>query len=678
MKFLAVFWALFFCRGIVHAQQKDSTNLISEVKIDAYKKPVKLMTSTKSVSIVGENLKNQNNPDRLLESLNLLPGTKMEERSPGSYRLSIRGSTLRSPFGVKNVKIYLDDFILSDATGNTYLNLLDPQLIHNIEIYKGPESGDFGAVTGGTALLKTQNSENKNLGLKTGSYGLFKENINYSNNFGKHFLQLFQSFHTSQSYREQSALNRKNFFIKDQWRYRENHQINTILLYTDLHYETPGGLNASQMLANRKQARPATSTLPGAVEQNAGIYNKTFFAGISHQFPITQALSHFALFQGAYTDFRNPFITNYEKRFENNVAVRTHLNFDKNFTNWSLQTRLGYEGGINKGLVKNFNNVKGIPGNPQNFDRIKTHSGFVFLSQKADYKQTLFMDVSLSLNSVKYEWKRLFPSSESGSKSYKNQLLPNLGVTYLLKDHLSIRGKIGKGNSAPTSEELRSSTQQINLELEPEFGWNKEIGIRKQFGNFLFIEGNYFDFRLQKAILRRQNENGQDYFVNAGGTIQKGFELVAETKNFKINSKIINNLKFWFSGSFYNFKFDHYQKDQEDFSGNRITGVPATSLQSLINFRFFKTLELDYAHFYTSKIDLNDANSVQSEPSLAGTITVRYPFSFKTFDCNFNVQIQNLYNTDYVLGYDINAFGGRYYNPAAKRNFNLGVNFVLK
>ena len=42
----------------------------------------------------------------------------MEERSPGSYRLSIRGSLLRSPFGVRNVKLYLDDFIFTDAGGN--------------------------------------------------------------------------------------------------------------------------------------------------------------------------------------------------------------------------------------------------------------------------------------------------------------------------------------------------------------------------------------------------------------------------------------------------------------------------------------------------------------------------------------------------------------------------------
>lgn len=670
--FLLLF--LFFCSV---SGQSDSTALIAEVTIDAYKKPTKFMTSTKSVAVSGSIFQNQNNPDRLLESLNLLPGTKMEERSPGSYRLSVRGSTLRSPFGVRNIKIYLDDFILSDATGNTYLNLIDPELISRTEIYKGTESGDFGAVTGGTALLKTSDLETKTLGLNAGSYGLFKESLNYSKNFGKHFLQAFQSYHTTDSYREQSALNRKSFFLKDRWNYLENHQLNFMLLFTDLHYETPGGLTLAQMQAKRKQSRPATSALPGATEQNAGIYNKTILAGISHQFPLSENLSHFLVLQGAYTDLRNPFITNYEKRFENNYALRTHLNFEKNIENWFLQTRLGMEYGFNNGIVKNYDNNFGTPADPQNFDDIKTNSGFVFLSQKANFKENLFMEASLSLNSMKYEWQNLYPNIESGSRKFEDQWFPNFGILWLLKDGFSVRGKIGKGSSAPTSEEIRSSTQQINLNLAPEYGWNKEIGIRKQFGNALFLEGNYFDFRLQDAIVRRQNENGQEYFVNAGGTVQKGIEMIVETKNFTLNSKILNQIKFWFSGSFYDFKFKNYKRNDNDYTGNQITGTPSIMLQSLINLKFFDTVFVDYSNFYTSKMYLNDANSVESEPSFVGNIVLRYPLEFEKMKLNFHLQIQNLFNTDYVLGYDINAFGGRFYNPAALRNFNLGmsVNF---
>ncbi|MEN4759924.1 TonB-dependent receptor [Chryseobacterium sp. C39-AII1] len=666
-----------FSASFIFSQERDSATLISEVKIDAYKKPTTFIASTKSVSVVSENLLNQNTPERLLESFNQIAGARMEERSPGSYRISLRGSTLRSPFGVRNVKVYLDDFILSDASGNTYFNVISPELINRMEVYKGPESGDYGAVTGGTVLLQTRNSDQISANLSTGSYGIFNQSFNFSKQIGKHFVEFFQNYYQTDSYREQSKVNRKQIFLKDNFQYSPKGLLRAMMLYSDLDYQTPGGLTLEQMQIDRKQARPATAALPSAKEQNAGIRNKMIIAGLSHEYNFNPNFSHFILVQGSYVDFENPFITNFENRFESNFALRTHFNYQKNFNNISLAYRLGFEGGINDILVKNFDNNKGIEGNPQNFDRVKNTSGFYFLSQKLNIAENFFTDISISLNFNSFDWERTYPRTENGNVHFKNQWLPNFGVTYLFEKGFSIRGKIGKGNSAPTNEEIRSSNQEFNANLRPEYGWNKEIGIRKQFGNSIFVEGSYFDFRMKDAIVRRQNEAGQEYFINSGETVQKGFEILLESKNFNLKNEIFSNFKFRFSGSFYDFKFKNYQQNGNDFSGNEVTGVPKTTINSLLNFTFFNKLSVDYSHFYTSKVPLNDANSVWSDSSLVGNIQFRYPFDLDNIRLNLSLQIQNLYNTDYVLGFDINAFGNRFYNPAAKRNFIFGVNVIL-
>jgi iron complex outermembrane receptor protein len=655
------------------SQKKDSVNLISEVKIDAYKKPTTFIASTKSVSVVSENLLNQNTPERMLESINQIAGARMEERSPGSYRISLRGSTLRSPFGVRNVKVYLDDFILSDASGNTYFNVISPELIDRMEIYKGPESGDYGAVTGGTVLLKTKSSENLSTNLSTGSYGTFNQSFNFSKQIGKHFLEVFQNYYQTDSYRRQSKVQRKKIFVKDNFQYSEKGILKGMVMYSDLDYQTPGGLTLEQMNIERKQARPRTATLPGAEEQNAGIRNKMILAGLSNEYQFNHNFSHFILVQGSYVDFENPFITNFENRFEKNFAVRIHFNYEKMWDKISLGYRFGFEGGMNDILVKNYDNNKGFEGNPQNFDQIKNTSGFYFLSQKLNVSEKLFSDISIILNSNSYDWERLYPRTENGKIDFKNQWLPNFGVTYLFEKGFSVRGKIGKGNSAPTNEEIRSSTQEFNVNLNPEYGWNKEVGIRKQFVNSFFVEANYFDFRLNDAIVRRQNEAGQEYFVNSGKTVQKGFEVLLESKNFDLKNDFFSQLKFRFSGSFYDFKFKNYQQNENDLSGNDVTGVPRTTMNSLVNFTFFKKLYVDYSHFYTSKIPLNDANSVYSKSNLIGNIQFRFPVDFEKTRVNLYLQVQNLYNEDYVLGFDINAFGNRYYNPAAKRNFILGM-----
>lgn len=662
-----------FTASFLLSQKRDSANLISEVKIDAYKKPTVFINSTKSVSIVSENLLNQKTPERMLESINQIAGARMEERSPGSYRISLRGSTLRSPFGVRNVKVYLDDFILSDASGTTYINVISPELLDRIEIYKGPESGDYGAVTGGTVLLKTKSSENLSANLSVGSYGTFNQSLDFSKQMKKHFFEVFQNYYQTDSYRDQSRVQRKQVFIKDNFQYSKKGILKGMLIYSDLDYQTPGGLTLEQMNLNRKQARPQTATVPGAQEQDAGIRNKMILAGLSHEYQFNPNFSHFLLVQGSYVDFENPFITNFENRYEQNFTLRTHFNYEKNWDKISLAYRFGFEGGMNDVLIKNYDNNKGIEGNPQNFDQLKNTSGFYFFSQQLNFNEKLFTDISISLNSNSYNWERLFPKPEMGNAKFKNQWLPNFGLTYLLGKGFSARGKIGKGNSAPTNEEIRSSTQEFNQNLSPEYGWNKEIGIRKQFGNFIFVEGSYFDFRMKDAIVRRQNEAGQEFFVNSGETAQKGFEVLLESKNFNMKNYFFSNFKFRFSGSFYDFKFKNYQQNANDFSGNDLTGVPRTTINSLINFTFFKKLSVDYSHFYTSKMPLNDANSVWSEPNLIGNIQLRFPVDIDRTKMNLYLQIQNLYNEDYVLGFDFNAFGNRYYNPAAKRNFVLGI-----
>ena len=674
-KFPLIFFVCFSLS--VSAQEQDTVITISEVQIDAYKKPSKLISSTKSVSVVLELLMRQNGPERMLEALNQNAGVRMEERSPGSYRLSVRGSTLRSPFGVRNVKVYLDDFILSDASGNTYLNAIAPQLISSMEVYKGPESGDYGAVTGGTVLLRTRHKDAALANLSFGSYGMFNQSVDFAKNFKKHFIQVFQTYYQTDSYREQSRVQRKQFFIKDHYQYASKGILKSMLLHSDLDYQTPGGLTLEQMLANPKQARLATATLPSAQEQDAGIRNKMTMLGVSNDYNFSPRISHFALIQASYVDFENPFITNFENRFENRLAWRTHFNYQKEFGKVNLEYRVGYEGGVTNFLVKNFDNNQGVEGAPHNFHKLKNASGFYFISQKLDVNSRFFSEIAVGLNYNSYNWHSLFPNQERGKVHFKKQWLPNLAATYLLGSGFSLRAKIGKGNSSPTNEEIRSSNQIINRNLEGEYGWNKEVGIRKQFGNSVYVEASYFDFRLQNTIVRRQNDAGAEYFINSGETKQKGLETTVESRTFFFKNPFFNSFRFRFSGNVYDFTFSKYQQNTTDYSGNDLTGVPKYSLSSILNFKFFKTFLVDYSHFYTSKMPLDDGNTVWANPTFIGTIRFSLPLIIDRTKIDVSLQVQNLYNEDYVLGYDLNAFGKRYYNPAPKRNWMLGTSIIF-
>jgi len=159
------------------AYAQTDTIKLNPITIKGYYQTQPLLRAVAAVSLI-DSAQFKNQPSHSLVSLvNTAPGVRMEERSPGSYRLSLRGSLLRSPFGIRNVKIYIDDFPLTDAGGNTYLNSLDMAGIESLEIFKGPEASIFGANTGGAVLISTNLKPINQLNLTStaGSYGLFHQ-----------------------------------------------------------------------------------------------------------------------------------------------------------------------------------------------------------------------------------------------------------------------------------------------------------------------------------------------------------------------------------------------------------------------------------------------------------------------------------------------------------------------
>lgn len=670
------FLAFLLMNFTAFSQKSDSINKLELIEITAFRKTIPQIEATTSVAKINSNILQINNPERILEAVNLIPGSKIEERSPGSYRVSLRGSTLRSPFGVKNVKIYWDDFILTDATGNSYLNLLPPSFISNITVLKGPQGSEIGSETGGALLLNTNKAEHLSLDFSGGSYNQFSQNLNFAKQLGNHFLQIGQSHYQTDSYREQAAVNRGSFFLKDIWTYNPTNELKFQLLYTDLHYQTPGGLTLQQMQNNRRSARLATPTLPSAVQQNAGIYNKTILGGVSHNWKLSDNWSNFALVQTSYTDFKNPFISNFEFRKEQNFQGRFFASYKKQISAFNLETRFGTEAGQNKTDIKNYDNNFGTKGDAQKFDAIKTTSAFYYVSQHISWKNKLFIDASLSLNTMKYTWESEFSTIETGNVNFKKQWLPNFGINYKLKEDFSVRAKIAKGTSAPTTEEVRSSNQLIATNLMAEYGWNKEIGFRKKIGS-LNLEATVFDYKLNDAIVRRQDANANDYFINAGGTKQFGVEFLVESKKYHFNHSVFNGLKFLVSATHYDFKYKDYVVNTQDFSENYIPGISQWALQSLVSLEIERLFWIDFSNYYNSKQFLNDANLVTEQGFLVGNVKANTQFSFSDFKLNMYLGVNNIYNTKYSAGYDLNAFGNRFYNPAAMTNFYIGCTFKL-
>jgi iron complex outermembrane receptor protein len=665
--------------------KQDTTKRLAEVVIRPYFSLQPLLRSTGTVAVVDQSAIGLQPNSSLVSAMNTIPGVRMEERSPGSYRLSLRGSLLRSPFGVRNVKIYFDDFPLTDAGGNSYLNALDLSAAGQINILKGPQSSIYGANSGGVVLIQpqilSQDSSAVGVNLTGGSFGLFRENITLGKQWKNYQLNISQSYQRSDGYRDQSAMERKYLQINQQWNYNKSAKLKSLFFYSDLHYETPGGLTAALYALDPKLSRPAAGNIKSAIDQQAGIYSKTFYGGITNDWQISRDFKHVVSVFTSYTDFKNPFITNYEHRKEFTLGLRSYVEYEKNTTDVNWKFNLGFEGAKTSTDFVNSDNNLGSPAALQAADQLRAATNFGFAHLNVDIFKRLLLELSASANFYKYAYESSFPIVVARkTNSFDVQFMPRAALSYLLDQQLTARASVSKGYSPPTLAEIRASDNVINVDLQPENGWNYEAGFRYQTPNIrVFADVTGFYYHLKNAIVRRLNENDTEYFINAGGTKQWGLEtsisawLIAQN-----SSSFVRGLRLSNSYTLSRFSFDNYVDRTVDLSGKALTGVPKNVVVSSAEVLFPKGLYVFLQHNFTSRIPLTDANTVYASEyhllqSKVGCSAIR----IGKVPLEIFAGADNLLDKKYSLGNDLNAAGNRYFNAAAPRNFYAGLSMHL-
>src|SRR3954470_21120302 len=181
-KNLLCFITLVFLLSKSFGQQAEDTlaaKKLEDVVVKGYEQDRRLIETAAPLGVINQQQFNWYGRVSVLPAINSVPGVRMEERSPGSYRLNIRGSSLRAPFGVRNVKIYLNGIPFTDPGGNTYLNQLSFYNFSSVEILKGPGSSLYGAGMGGVMLINSfPNSNNNQLSVNYSTGSFNTQNIN--------------------------------------------------------------------------------------------------------------------------------------------------------------------------------------------------------------------------------------------------------------------------------------------------------------------------------------------------------------------------------------------------------------------------------------------------------------------------------------------------------------------
>lgn len=657
----------------------DSSTTLDEVVITAFEQN-RVISSGTIVKTLNHNGADRYNKTSLVNGFNSIAGVRMEERSPGSYRINLRGSSLRSPFGVRNVKTYWNDIPITDAGGNTYFNQFAFNNFSTIEIIKGPAGSLYGAGTGGVLLMHSfQNAWNPGVKFEyvTGSYGL--QNILSSISFGNKDNRSLITYAHNQSdgYRDHTNSKKDNVSFVTQFKISDKQQISSSILYNNLFYETPGGLNSKEFLANPKQARPAAGIFPGSEAAKAAIYQQNFTVGVNHRYNFATGFKNSTTVYGAFNQVKNPAVRNYERRNEPGFGGRTSFIYEKKIKQTTIQLVAGAElqyGFFNTQVSGNKN---GNADTLQTNDDIQYSTSSFFTQGDINIKNDWIITAGISLNKSKVEFTRLnsYPSLQQG-RTYRNEFSPRLALQKKINKDAAVFASVSKGFSPPTISELLPSTGVITTSLEAEQGTNYETGGRMSLLNQkLRIEVTGFYFKLNNALVTRKDSSNADYFVNAGNTKQRGIEISADY-SFTFGKSALESVLIKSAYTFSDFKYGDFAKGKTDYSGKTLPSVPKNTISVLADLQFRKNIYLSTTYFYATKIFLDDANDFSADAyHLLGCRAGWKPVLKSCIDINVYAGVENLLNEIYSLGNDINAAAGRYYNAAPKRNFYAGVSF---
>ena len=222
----------------------------------------------------------------------------------------------------------------------------------------------------------------------------------------------------------------------------------------------------------------------------------------------------------------------------------------------------------------------------------------------------------------------------------------------------------------PTTTELANpdASGGFNPDLAPQTADNFEIGYKYSSGK-LYYELAWFTIDLEDELIPYELEAfpGRTFYSNAGSSTRNGIETA-------LAWEYDNGLRIDASYTWSDFKFDDFVDDNgNDFSGNRSPGLPE-------HFAYFGVSYLSASGFsgtaeavYSGNLFANNANSTEVSSYTVANIRLAYEFTPGQWIVRPYVGVNNLLDESYNSNIRINAFGGRYFEPAPERNYYAGV-----
>lgn len=690
---------------------EEQTLTLSPVVVTATRQAQNSFDLPVAIDVVEQkNIKDGQLQMNLSESLIRVPGITAQNRTQQAQdpQISSRGFGSRSSFGVRGVRVYVDGIPLTMPDGQGQPGVVDLSSIKSIEVMRGPFSSLYGNSSGGVIQMFTRNAPaTPTLGATTmfGSYDTKREIMEAAGQYeGMEYMLNISNF-SSDGYRNHSTSDKQMATAKFKFNITEDTKLTTLVNWFQQDAQDPLGL-----------PRAATANDPSAFNNPKAVPNSALRADTRVSRSHTQVgfnLEH------AFNENNSINFVNYVGTRENlqylstsaTTSVGRASQISREF--WGTDLRWNNHGevfgkkynfyiGANYGKstdtrldintdggVKRSTSVANNANNALNRDEDNISTNYDrYVQGMLSATESIDIHAGLRRTKVNLEVKDRFLTgtgnngNNSGNVSYE-KTNPVAGIVWKVTPTFNLYANYGKGFETPTFIEAAydaTTNGAPNLNLKSSKSQNYEVGAKAYLNDATLATISVFKIDTDdEIVLRETSAANRSIYGNAKQTKRKGVEL-------SLNSQFDNNISTYLSYSVLDAEFD------SDFSyitssgatrtvesGNKIPGTYRNQLYGEVAWKyaplgFYSALE----GRYNSKVYVDDLNSDSASSYTIFNMRAGFEQTLSHWSFREYIRIENMFDREYIGAIRVNDANLRFFEPAAGRNYLLGLSAQYK
>ena len=656
---VSVVCIVFFTIG-VQAQNQSAlvTITLSEVALQAPKTetPRNQLPFSLSVQSVDEFQKIYQQLS-LQEYLVAVPGlfTQNANNYAQDLRISLRGFGARAAFGIRGIKLIVDGIPETTPDGQGQLDNLPLGLLSSVEVLRGPSASLYGNASGGVLYLNTLDQlENETIQLQSrlGAYGFQSYQLNTSLKGEKTVALLHINRTKTDGFRQNSGFEQTLFNTKIKHRLSPKSTLQLQLNYTDSpRAEDAGGITLEDTELDWSQARQrnvAYDTYESVNQFKSGLRWQQDWGD---QWNLdTYGFYTFRDFYGKLP-FENGGIIDLTRNY---FGFGSRLNYIQDKHRWQI----GIETAQQADQRDRYLNLNGAQGS-LSFSQLESFGSFgIYILDEVRWEKVLLR------TSLRYDDLRLGADSVSEDQTYQ-VLNPSVGLSYEVASQHRLFADFSSSFETPALSELSanpSGAEGLNLELEPARALNYELGWKGLWAK-IRMEANVFFIESTNEILPYELEAfpGRAFYRNAGATQRWGVEVFGsyQWEQWELQASMTQA----------QYRFTENNTSE----GNTLPGIPNSQFFLQVGYTSLQNWQFQLTGEHIGSLYADTDNAVQIEAFQKVRLQGGKTIALGDLELNLFAGINNLFDVRYFDNIRLNAFGGRYYEPAPGRNAFFGL-----